>query len=158
MSTNTSILLALRNWEFEHVRMNKLLEQLSDEQLLKEVAPGKNRGVYLLGHLTAANDGIRKLLDLGGRLHPELDQIFLSVPDKSVPEIPATPLLRAMWKEVMDKIAEDVQTLSDDEWLSKHTAVSAEDFVKEPHRNKLSIILSRTVHQAYHAGQMALLK
>ena len=158
MSTNTSILLALRNWEFEHVRMNKLLEQLSDEQLLKEVAPGKNRGVYLLGHLTAANDGIRKLLDLGDRLHPGLDQIFLASPDKTVAEIPATTLLRAMWKEVMDKTTEDVKSLSDEAWFSKHTAVSAEDFVKEPHRNKLSIILSRTVHQAYHAGQLALLK
>ena len=33
-----------------------------------------------------------------------------------------------------------------------------EDFIKEPHRNKLNVLLTRTTHLAYHAGQLALLK
>ena len=44
------------------------------------------------------------------------------------------------------------------QWFEKHTAVSEEDFTKEPHRNKLSVVLSRTNHLAYHVGQLALLK
>ena len=37
-------------------------------------------------------------------------------------------------------------------------ATIEEDFIKEPHRNKLNIILTRTTHLSYHTGQLALLK
>jgi short-subunit dehydrogenase len=42
------------------------------------------------------------------------------------------------------------------DWAQKHTHVSAEDFAANPHRNRLSILLSRTSHVAYHLGQTAL--
>jgi hypothetical protein len=45
-----------------------------------------------------------------------------------------------------------------DDWFAKHTAVSAEDFAKEPFRNKLNIIVTRTTHLQYHIGQLQLLK
>ena len=41
-------------------------------------------------------------------------------------------------------------------WLSRHTSVSVEDFAKEPHRNRLSVLLSRNSHLASHLGQIAL--
>ena len=41
--------------------------------------------------------------------------------------------------------------------FEKHTAVSEEDFSKEPHRNKLNIVISRTSHLQYHTGQLVLL-
>jgi hypothetical protein len=44
-----------------------------------------------------------------------------------------------------------------DEWFNKHTAVSAEDFAKEPHRNKLNVIVNRTNHTSYHLGQLVYL-
>jgi hypothetical protein len=44
-----------------------------------------------------------------------------------------------------------------DGWLSRHTAVSSDDFVKEPHRNKLNVVVNRTGHMAYHIGQLRLL-
>ena len=34
--------------------------------------------------------------------------------------------------------------------------LSAEDFAKEPHRNKISVLLSRNSHLAFHHGQMVL--
>ncbi len=37
-------------------------------------------------------------------------------------------------------------------------AVTAEDFAREPHRNKLNIVLNRTGHVSYHLGQLVLLK
>jgi hypothetical protein len=49
------------------------------------------------------------------------------------------------------------KTLSTEDWLSRHTAVSEEDFAKEPHRNKLNILVSRTTHLAGHTGQMVYL-
>ena len=36
--------------------------------------------------------------------------------------------------------------------------VSAEDFAKEPHRNKLNLIINRTNHQNTHYGQLIYLK
>jgi len=36
-------------------------------------------------------------------------------------------------------------------------AVSDEDFSKEPHRNKLNVIINRTNHMSYHLGQLILL-
>ena len=44
------------------------------------------------------------------------------------------------------------------EWVEKHTSVSAEDFVKEPHRNRYTILLTRTMHMALHFGQVVLTK
>ena len=45
-----------------------------------------------------------------------------------------------------------------EDWLHKHTAVSDEEFVKDPTRNRLAIVLSRTNHASYHLGQSALAK
>jgi hypothetical protein len=44
------------------------------------------------------------------------------------------------------------------EWFQKHNSVSEEDFVKEPHRNKLNLIINRTNHLASHLGQLLYLK
>ncbi|MBC7554999.1 MAG: hypothetical protein H7257_13600 [Taibaiella sp.] len=45
-----------------------------------------------------------------------------------------------------------------EDWFLKHNSVSAEDFVNEPHRNKLNILLTRTTHLSYHLGQFILIK
>ena len=63
----------LNSWKVVISRFDKTLEDLTDEQLQQQVAPGKNRVFYLLGHLTAMHDRMFPLLGLGERLHPELD-------------------------------------------------------------------------------------
>jgi len=45
-----------------------------------------------------------------------------------------------------------------EDWLHKHTAVSDEEFVKNPTRNRLAIVLSLTNHASYQLGQAALAK
>ena len=45
-----------------------------------------------------------------------------------------------------------------EDWVGKHTAVSDEDFAKNPLRNRLAVLFSRTAHIAYHLGQGALVK
>jgi hypothetical protein len=74
---NAFVDVALRAWNQHVERCNKFFSKLSDEQLLQEIAPGKNRVVYLWGHLAAAADAMIPLLGFGERLHPELDAIFL---------------------------------------------------------------------------------
>jgi len=46
--------------------------------------------------------------------------------------------------------------LPPEEWLKKHNAVSDEDFAKEPLRNRLSVLETRTTHAGFHAGQIRL--
>ncbi len=134
------------------------LNSISDEQLQIEIAPGKNRGIYILGHIIAVHDDMLRLLDKGDRIYPELHKIFIDSPDKTIGEIPATMELRACWKNLCEVMKGKFDTLQPEEWLEKHTSVSAEDFAKEPHRNKLNIVITRTTHLTYHAGQIVLLK
>jgi hypothetical protein len=66
--------------------------------------------------------------------------------------------LKNYWKEINVKLAQHIDSVQTDEWFTRHNSVSAEDFAKEPHRNKLNIIINRTNHQSYHLGQMTYLK
>src|SRR5580698_5651277 len=45
-----------------------------------------------------------------------------------------------------------------EDWLQKHTAVSDDDFIKDPMRNRLAVVMNRTSHASYHAGQAVLTK
>jgi hypothetical protein len=157
--TNEEIVIgnAVTVWKSAYERTNKLFTSLEDAELLQAVAPERNRLVYLLGHLTAMHDRMYVLLGLGERVHPELDAVFLTAAD-GVGTLPATEDLRAAWTEVNDRLNAGITGLSVSQWLEGHTAVSAEDFAKDPLRNKLSILLTRTNHLAYHLGQATLVR
>jgi hypothetical protein len=77
--------LGLKVWKVQIERADKLFGSLSSEEVLREIAPGRNRLLYLWGHLTAIHDAMLPLLGLGERLHPEFDAAFVSNPDKSRP-------------------------------------------------------------------------
>jgi len=149
---------ALNSWELVVSRFNQNLAQLTDEQLQQQVAPGKNRLLYLVGHLTAVHDRMFATLGLGERLHPELDEVYITSPDKTHPDPLSSTDLKQAWTEVNTKLTAAFEKLSPHEWLQKHTAVSDEDFAKDPTRNRLAVLLSRTAHAAFHAGQAVLLK
>jgi DinB superfamily len=156
--TNEEMFLAvgLNGWKGYIERADKMFSGLSKEELLKEVAPGKNRLIYLWGHLTATHDAMLPLLGFGRRLHPEFDVAFISNPDKTQAGVPSVELVRKAWIEVNTSLFEGFASLSAADWLKKHGAVSEEDFLKEPLRNRFAILLSRTNHLAYHLGQTAL--
>ncbi|MBI3520206.1 MAG: DinB family protein [Bacteroidetes bacterium] len=145
-------------WNARMEAANKLLDSFSDDDLLKEVAPGRNRGIYLVGHLALVHDRMLPLLNLEEQTYAHLEDTFLNKPDKSVSDMPSVKEVRAIWKEVNEKLAKHFASLSTDEWFQKHSAVSAEDFMKEPHRNRLNVVIGRTNHMQYHIGQVALIK
>jgi hypothetical protein len=154
----TMIKMTMDRWYVQVKNFDAALNSITDEQLQKEIAPGKNRGIYLLGHLIAVHDDMLTLLDLGDKLYPELSEPFIKQPDKAVSEIPSATELRAYWKKSNEVLSQKFESLQATDWFQKHTAVSAEDFEKEPHRNKLNIIITRTSHLSYHLGQFILLK
>lgn len=157
-TTELIVKLVIDRWNGSIVNLNKILNELSDEQLQKEVTTGKNRGTYLLGHLIAVHDYMLKLLDMGEKLYPELFEIFIKQADKEANQTPSAAELRVMLEKQNTHLQEKFQKIKSEEWFERHTAVSGEDFANEPHRNKLNIIITRTSHLQYHMGQIALLK
>ena len=149
---------AISTWEQQIKRVTAIFDRLSEEELFAEIAPGKNRAVYLLGHLTAVHDMMLPLLGLGERKYPFLDAAFITNADKAVADLPKVEELRGYWKIVNELLLQKFRALKPGEWLQKHTAGSDEDFVKEPHRNRFNVLLGRTAHVSYHLGQLALLK
>ena len=156
----TLVATALLAWKQQLERAQKMFTPLNDDQLRKEIAPGKNRFIYLYGHLVAVHDGMRPLLDLGPRLHPELDAPFLTGKDRGVADtdLPSAADLKRLWDEVHDSLNQGIGAFTAEDWAGKHTAVSDEDFATNPLRNRLAILLSRTSHMAYHLGQGMLAK
>jgi hypothetical protein len=152
------IKLAIDSWHLQVKRADNLITLLTDEELQNEVSPQRNRGVYLLGHLTAVNDLMLPLFNIEQQLYPQLNEIFIHNPDKAISEIPTTTDLRHYWKMVNEKLSQHFEKLQAEEWLQKHSSISDDDFAKEPHRNKLSVLLNRTNHLSYHFGQLVLLK
>lgn len=152
-----TIKIVLDAWYSKVKQFDKLLSELTDQQLMKEVVPGRNRGIYLLGHLTTLADSIFPLLGFE-KLAPHLWKPFVQTPDKENGELPTVNELRQEWRNVNTALAEKLTAIGPDEWFEKHTAVSEEDFVKEPHRNKLNVVLSRVSHVDYHLGQIQFLK
>jgi hypothetical protein len=148
---------AISSWQQVVTRVGALCLSLSEEQLLVEVAPGKNRILYLWGHLTAVHDAMFSALRTGERLCPELDAIFIAQPDRSKP-LPASTEIARFWEVIHPALLSTFATLSRHNWLERHGNVSAEEFEQNPKRNRLAVLLSRTNHASYHFGQMMLAK
>ena len=158
--TNEELLAgaALKSWSQVLDRCDKGFTNLSDEDFQKRVAPGRNRLYYLLGHLTAVHDRMLPLLGIGDRLHPELDEAFISNPDGTLGDPVSVADLRKAWTDVNAQLNAAFGRYSPQDWLQKHTAVSDADFAADPTRNRLSVVLSRTNHLSFHTGQIVLTK
>jgi hypothetical protein len=144
------------DWALNLKRAEAVFLDKTDEQLRQPVAPGKNRLVYLYGHLIAVSDAMLPLLGIGERLHPELDAAFLDGPDD-----PASPLLSAaelgrLWAEVHGALRAGLERFTPADWTARHTAMSDEDFAANPLRNRAAVVMNRAAHVAFHVGQCAL--
>lgn len=157
-TTALFVKMILDRWYASILNCDKLLDSLPNDMLEKEIAPGKNRGIYLLGHLIAVHDDMILLLDMGEKIYPDLNEPFIKFPDKKTDQLPTVSELRFFWGRQNEILKQKFDSLKPEEWFEKHTAVTTEDFEKEPHRNKLNIIVTRTSHLQYHLGQLQLLK
>jgi hypothetical protein len=149
---------AVSSWKQVIGRLNEAVASLTDEQLQRQIAPNKNRAIYIVGHLIAVNDRLLPMLGLGERLHPELDDVYLTNPDRKLPDPLSTADLKKAWSEVHNKLAAGFEAMTPKQWLDRHGAVSEEDFVKEPLRNRLAVLASRTNHVSFHGGQLVLMR
>jgi hypothetical protein len=151
-----TVSVVIASWKNTVRRADKVFSTLTEGQFVQEVAPGRNRIIYLLGHLTAVHDGLHTILGLGERLYPDFEAIFISKPDKAIKTLPSIPQLKKSWTDVNSSLLERFARLSPENWLQRHMAMSDEDYAKDPTRNRLSVLLSRTNHLSYHLGQIIL--
>lgn len=149
--------LVLQQWQNRCAAFGKLLDTHDDGFFGRAVAPGKNRGIYLTGHLISSTDALLPLFGLGQQLYPELEAPFLTSPDNTAAAYPTINELRACWNAVISSLETSLKKFTPEDWLGRHMNVSPEDFIKEPHRNKLNVLISRTNHISYHLGQLRLL-
>jgi uncharacterized damage-inducible protein DinB len=156
-STNQIITQIINLWAAQNKTVTAFFNKYDDSAYNKEVAPTRNRAIYLLGHLIAVNDGMLPIFGLGVRLFPEYEDMFIKNPDKTVDNLPTIAQLKQNWETLNTTLSNHFNTMTATDWLSKHTLVSSEDFAQNPLRNKLNVLLSRTTHQSYHTGQLNLL-
>jgi hypothetical protein len=153
----TFVKTALIAWNQWMGRATKFIEALPDEKFEQEIAPGKNRVIYVVGHLASVNDSMLPQLRLGEVTYPELREPFVVQPDRSVAKLPSPQELKQIWPDINTRLNAAFEPLTPSQWLERHSSVSEDDFAKEPHRNRLALLLSRTTHIGYHAGQLLLL-
>lgn len=156
--TEIAVKMVLDRWNASIKNVDTLLGLLNDEKLSNEIAPNKNRGIYILGHLIAVHDDMLILLNMGEKVYPELNETFIKLADKATDKLPTLAELRAYWTNQCNIMNEQFSAMKPTDWFEKHSAVTVEDFEKEPTRNKLNIIITRTSHLQYHLGQLQLLK
>jgi len=158
--TNEELLVAtaVGSWKQVIGRADSVIAKYTDEELDRHIAPGRNRVRYLVGHLVAVDDKLLPGLGIGERLYANLDAAYLTNPDGTLPDPVSTEELKKAWVEVHSKLTAAFEQMTAAQWLERHTAVSEEDFAKEPLRNRLAMLLSRTNHVSMHLGQALLAK
>ena len=148
---------AIASWDLQVANLRKLLSKLSDEALQKEVAVGRNTGWYVLGHLVAVSDALSEMIGTGQRQYPDLQAVFIQHPDRSGLPLPSISQLRSYVETIAERLSGEFRTLNTAEWLNRHNAMTDDEFLSNPERNKLSVLLNRTNHLSYHIGQLRLL-
>ncbi len=102
-TTEISVKMAIDAWKSQNEKIDKFLAEISDDELKSEIAPGKNSGVYLVGHLAAVNDNLFQILGLGESLYPELLEIFLKNPDSEEAKNFSIDDLKKYWSEINNR-------------------------------------------------------
>jgi hypothetical protein len=158
MSSDTTIInQLLTQWNKDVSAMTQVFENLGAARAYTEVAQGRNTVIYLLGHMVAVHDRLIEALDAGERTHTQLDEPFLKEADRKT-GYPDYDRLLSDWKEVNIRVSGIFAQQSVSDWLGRHHYVSESDFAKEPHRNRLAILVSRLTHMSTHLGQLKLIR
>ena len=148
--------ICLIQWNTYNKIMQKAFDTISDENFNKPIVANGNSPSWLLGHLVDTDDRLLELFGIGNRLHPELKTIYHHERGTNQEGHLTKSELMSKWKSIAAELDKAFKAWSESDWMGRHTAVSEEDFVKEPHRNKLNVMLSRVEHKASHLGQIAM--
>jgi len=148
--------ICLLQWNTYNTRMQKALESISDENFHKPIIASGNSPSWVFGHLVDTEDGLLELFGIRSRIHPELKSIYHHERGTNQAGHLSKTELMTKWKAISAELDKAFKSWSESDWMGRHTAVTEEDFKKEPHRNKLNVMLARVGHKASHLGQIAM--
>ena len=134
--------------------VNVYINVLDDKELEKELSPGKNHGVWILGHLIASDDDFSVYMGKGELIFPEYSELFGQGSTlQNVIEYPKVSQLREQWKAIIEKNKKIYENLKDEDLEQLPENMNA-DFLKH-FTSKGKIVMAWQLHQMYHGGQLS---
>ena len=131
-------------WLLQNRKISDLIHKLNEEDLKKDVALGRNSGLYLLGHLIASNDLLMPLFDFGEKMYPEYEKIFLCCPDKYAQNFPTVKEVKSHWFSLNEHLILKFASINEKQWIMED----------EKSFHQLKTMLTIVNHQCYHLGQL----
>jgi hypothetical protein len=155
MKTRSDTLRLERKFMVDWVNM--YLDAIKDDELMIEIVPGRNHGIWILGHLIASDDDLSLYINKEPMLYPELQELFKQGSTlQDINKYPPIPELREKWKKVCEK-NEKLFSQITDEMLDQYHEMITGDPEKDYFKTKEVVIINWTLHQIHMAGQLALL-
>ncbi len=132
-----------------------IIRSLSDDELKKEISPGKNHGIWLLGHLITCEDDFALFMGKGEITYSLYHDLFAEETVlQPVENYPPISEMREKWKEMLAKNRKIYDELKDEELEENHAQRKGEDdFCK----TKEDVTVHWQLHLMYHAGQLSVL-
>lgn len=132
-----------------------IISSLSEDDLKKEIAPGRNHGIWLLGHLITCEDDFALFMGKGEITYPAYHDMFAEE-TKPLPfeNYPPVSEMREKWKEMLKKNKKIYDELRDEELHEAQAQLKGEnDFCK----TKEDVAVHWQLHLMYHTGQLGML-
>ncbi len=146
-----------QQWQTVTYIINEQLKALTDEELGRELAPGKNHGLWLLGHLITSEDFYNKYLRGEKLCFPEYEKLCGMGATLLPPgDFPKPAAMREHWQQVLDRNEKLLSELTDEDWDQPHCQPGGGeegDFFK----TKGGFITFMSSHEMYHSGQLGIL-
>lgn len=149
----------IEQWSIMARWISNTISRLSDEDLARTIAPNRNHGIWILGHLVQSEDELAVYLGKGDYLFPEYEALFgMGSPLLPIAQYPTAVLLRQQWAQAVARNQTALAAFADAEWNEPHTRIGNDspldnDFFKTKGRCLAIWIL----HQTLHLGQLNVL-
>jgi hypothetical protein len=139
----------MTNW------ISNTLKQLSDDDLANHIAPQRNHGIWILGHLIFSEDELAVYLGKDNFLFPEYETLFgMGTPLLPVQQYPPAQVLREQWAQVVARNRQVLANVSDAEWNEPHTRIGSQDPLDDFFKTKGRTWAIWILHQTLHLGQL----
>lgn len=161
MVSNHTTNAFFEQWKILTGWLSNTINGLSHDDLYRCIAPQKNHGVWILGHLIQSEDELGVYLGKSEHyLFPQYTALFgqgsALLPPESYPSI---ELLREQWKQVLVRNEHVFASMTDAEWDETHTQIDSGNSVDTDFfKTKGRCIAIWNIHQAYHLGQLGILR
>ena len=138
-----------------HWMINQTVADLSDEEALRQAAPNANNLNWILGHVTATRNGMLQLAGCDPVLPTEIADRYQRG-SEPVDKDPAADLatLLAAFNRAQDGLTEALPALGRDVLTAKAPGSPT----RNPDETVGSLLSLLVFHEAYHCGQLGILR